>query len=326
MSPKFNGGARASMAPTRRQRAAFAPATSSSTAAAEPLKITEPKEFSFATTGRAAYHSKQLQKQLEAEEAAIAAAREVKAHPMPDYSRMAFQPNPAAHKAAPTEPKPFNLRSSARHADAVCAFQQEVQVLAEQTKHADFHARPVPATLYKPETIAVDANEHIPVKPLRISLESERRAKKRAEFDQVMNAKMAQLEVMQENMASQKAEQEARQMQALRRKSVEEGGLMFKAKPIVTKDLFPTKAVAVQPTTTPLSPQLRTCRTRSSMSSIALAASGPLMTSASVDTPAPGLGRPQRRVPKTAPSKPTQTSSIAELQQQAELAAALSVM
>ncbi len=260
MSPKFNGGARASVAPVRRQRVPFnlTAAATAPAASREPLKITEPKEFKFRSDNRGEFHKAQMQKQLAQEQEALAAAREVKAHPMPDFNKPVFQPDLVTHKAPLTESKPFQLRSTARHSDAVAAFQQEVSHIAEAEKATAFHARPVPATTYKPDLEFTEPVDHTPVVPLPVTLESDRRALKRQAFDQVMGQKMAQLEVMQETLAKQKLEQENSRIKELRRKSVEEGGLMFKAKPIIIKDQFPTRAVPSTPLTTPLSPQLRT--------------------------------------------------------------------
>ena len=79
-----------------------------------------------------------------------------------------------------------------------------------------------------------------------------------------MEQKVAQLEKVQETLAKQKLEMENMRIKEMRRKSVEEGGLAFKAKPIVTKDAFPTKPVVAAPPTTPFSPKLLT-KERSSM-------------------------------------------------------------
>lgn len=336
MSPKFNGGARASLAPSRRQRVPFSLAATAPVPSSQPLKVTEPKEFKFRSDAIYEYHMNQLERQREQDEAALAAARERKALPAPDFSRPAFQPDLVSHKVPATETKPFQLLSSARHADAVSAFQQEVSVLTEAEKHtaASFHARPVPATTYKPDLEYVEPADHTPVVPLRITLESERRALKRQEFDQVMGQKMAQLEVMQETIAKQKLEQENRRMKDLRRKSVEEGGLMFKAKPIVTKDQYPTRAVVAAPLTTPLSPQLRTsCKTpRSSTSSNIINNNN--LTSASVGNESTikpsGLSGGAKRLGDSAKGLLKNNNNLAVTarseQHSAELAQALSTM
>eukprot|EP00428_Durinskia_dybowskii_P076584 CAMPEP_0170359130 /NCGR_PEP_ID=MMETSP0117_2-20130122/2594_1 /TAXON_ID=400756 /ORGANISM="Durinskia baltica, Strain CSIRO CS-38" /LENGTH=786 /DNA_ID=CAMNT_0010613379 /DNA_START=70 /DNA_END=2430 /DNA_ORIENTATION=- len=323
-SPKFRKTSRASAAPERRQRAAFTPA-SSAPKPFEPLKITEPKEFKFATNGRSSYHRQQLEKQIAQEQAEAAAARERKAQPMPDFNKLTFQPDMSAHKHAPTETKPFNLRSTLRHADAQSAFQHDVEMMAEQAKASEFHARPVPATNYKPAVSHVEVKPHVPVVPLPVSLESEKRAQKRMAFDQVMGQKMAQLEVMQETIAKQRAEQDKRQLMELRRKSVDEGGLMFKAKPILTKDQFPTKAMVKAPNTTPLSPQLRP-RTRSSVNNLANKSFEPAETlsSASVNG-STGLGRPMRMA-KTAPKAIAGIDSTPQTKTEQQLAAALNAM
>ena len=308
MSPKFNGGARASVAPARRQRVPFSlTATSTASAPAEPLKLTEPKEFKFRSDNRGEFHKAQLEKQIAQEQEALAAARERKAQPMPDFNKPVFQPDLVSHKAPATETKPFQLRSSARHADAVTAFQQEVTHLAEAEKAASFHARPVPATTYKPDYEYTEPVDHIPVVPLPMTLESARRALKRQEFDLVMGQKMAQLEVMQESIAKQKLEQENERIRELRRKSVEDGGLMFKAKPVITKDQFPTKFVPSAPLTTPLSPQLRTAtkiRPSSIANSTPLASSGLAKTS--------GLGGGAKRVSTVSDKVQQQSSELAQ--------------
>ena len=53
-------------------------------------------------------------------------------------------------------------------------------------------------------------------------------------------------------------EKENREILELRKKTVEEGGLLFKAKPIQTKDVYKTKASVMQPLTQPKSPLLQT--------------------------------------------------------------------
>jgi hypothetical protein len=272
----------------------------------EPLKITEPKEFKFRSDNRGEFHKAQLEKQKMLEAEMEAQAREVKAHPMPDFNKPVFQPDLVTRKAPSTESKPFQLRSSARHADAVTAFQQEVSEQSEADKHTAFHARKVPATTYKPDLEFVEPAHHVPVVPQNITLESERRALKRQEFDLTMNQKLAQLEVMQESIAKQKLDQENQRIKEMRRKSVEEGGLMFKAKPVVTKDQFPTKAVAAVPLTTPLSPHLRTTRSRS--------AGGSLSNSSSLKIS--GLGGGAKRVGEA-------LKEFKQEQQTAELAQAL---
>jgi hypothetical protein len=275
MSPKFAGGRRASAAPVRRQAQKAGSAseggrkTSTSTAGSSsnsaPLTITEPKEFRFRSDRRGEFHKMQQQKLREKEEAELAAAREVKSHPMPDFDRMpVFRPDLSASKAPATEAKPFHLRSVLRHEDAVSHFEQEKLALEQQAKAADFHAKPVPATTYKPSDVLDHAPQHVPVVPQTVTLESDVRAAKRREFDAMMGKKMQQLEEIQQTITKQKQQQEQQQLSVLRRTSVEEGGLMFKAKPIETKDQFPTRPSVAAALTAPTSPQLRT-RSRSAM-------------------------------------------------------------
>jgi hypothetical protein len=69
---------------------------------------------------------------------------------------------------------------------------------------------------------------------------SDMRAEKRKQFDLMMSEKLQQMKEMQDQLVRQKEEKENLAMKQLRRKSIEEGGLVFKAKPVLKKDPFPT--------------------------------------------------------------------------------------
>jgi hypothetical protein len=88
-------------------------------------------------------------------------------------------------------------------------------------------------------------------------LESSLRAKKRQEFDEIVHAKKLEIEQQQLHAHKQNEDQENQELHVMRRKSIEEGGLMFKAKPIQKDDLYPAKYVskAFEPTI-PRSPKL----------------------------------------------------------------------
>lgn len=63
---------------------------------------------------------------------------------------------------------------------------------------------------------------------------------------------------MQETLQKQKVEYEQKIMKEMRRKSVDEGGLCFKAQPIMSTDKFPSKTIKAVPLTEPKSPYLKT--------------------------------------------------------------------
>ena len=153
-----------------------------------------------------------------------------------------------------TEFDEFHLRSVARHQYEAQAQEQHARRRAEEDdKAAHFHARPVPKTLYEKDFEPV-FEERAPLVTVDVAFESDQRAAKRKEFDDAMATKVAQLEEQKELAARRKLDEENRRIRELRSKPVEEGGMAFKAQPVVTKDFYPTKAVKAPPLTVPKSP------------------------------------------------------------------------
>lgn len=238
-SPKLSGGARASAAPAHKQkphhtvveqekRTATAATT---TAAAVQLHLTEPKEFHLRVNSRGSVYQAQLAQQQRTEEEREEAARKIKAHPVPaQLLARPFQPTPSGKEL--TEFHEFRLRGAALHqADAQHLQETQRKIDQEAADKAHFHARPVPKTLYEKDFEVVH-EERAPLIPLDLTFESDQRACKRKEFDDMMVLKMAQLEEQKELAAKRKLDAENRRIKDLRNLPVEEGGMAFKAKPV----------------------------------------------------------------------------------------------
>jgi len=266
VSPKFHALKRSTSAPFPNRRSDILEAKSKGENAVPkksmPLKLTEPQEFKLSTDSRGEYYQRQLQRQIEQEEQRKEAARTVHATPIPKSSRSGFnlQPKVSVNKIPSTEVKPFNLRSEHRHTEVQEELNKRVNAIeTELQKNTQFHARPVPSTTYKPNAVIVDNSERDLVIPMSISLESDKRALKRFEFDKQMEEKLAQIQEMKNSLVKQQHDMETKRIQEMRRKSIDEGGMLFKAQPILSKDLYPAKPVTTPvQCTTPFSPNLRT--------------------------------------------------------------------
>jgi len=135
-----------------------------------------------------------------------------------------LQPKVAAHKIPSTEIKPFKLRSEHRHSEVQEELNKKVNAMeTELQKNAQFHARPVPSTTYKPNAIIVDNTERDLVIPMAVTLESDKRALKRQEFDKQMEEKLSQIQTMKALLVRQQRDMEAKRIQEIRRKSIDEG-------------------------------------------------------------------------------------------------------
>lgn len=120
-----------------------------------------------------------------------------------------------------------------------------------------FRARPMPpfAEIHKRESLC-HQNEFKPTKAHVFKFESDVRVLKRREYDRVAALKISQLE-------GRKAMEELRQSVAvtakineMRNRAVEDGGMSFKATPILLKDTFPVKTLVLSTRKTPKSPRL----------------------------------------------------------------------
>lgn len=156
-----------------------------------------------------------------------------------------------------TEPTPFRLHSSARHAESVAQFQEIIQQVEARMSEATFHAKPLPKSTFEaPQTPAPEHRE--PLLPLPVTLGTDARAAKRAEFNAIAAQHAKETETRKETDKRNKEEQENNEIRKLRRASIAEGGFAFIAAPVCTKDLYPTPRLASAAPTQAKSPFLLT--------------------------------------------------------------------
>lgn len=265
VSPKFNGGkAPAAAAPSRRQREhhsitekqkAIKPIVRRSS----PLKLTEPKAFTFQTDEIYLQHKAALEGRVKAERENEEQLRKVKATAAPDTSRIKVPVKPIAKKA--TETEEFHLRSVKRHdEDIATQQQQQLQQQLKQQSDVTFRAIPLPRSTYEPTQVEHATHEKKPIQPIEMVLESDIRAQKRREFNSKMSMKLAEIERLKEIQIQEKQMQELKHMNELRRKPVDEGGMMFIAKEVMVEDQFPVRSTTAvrQSLTEAKSPYLMT--------------------------------------------------------------------
>lgn len=248
----------------------------------KPLKmtITEPKEFSLQTNIRGDYYKQQFQQLIAEEVEQEKMMREVKAMPKPNLEENAFVPK-LSNKPL-TEPQPFELLSNYKHDEYTQQFELHKKVFEEeeQTK-CNFKAKPLPKTTFEPSILPngianhnIDVNDensptaHNCTKPLNVALESDKRALKRQEFNKQIQLKIQQQEEVQHHDEEERDRKEKLRLQELRRKSIYDGGLQFKARPIQMDDLYPNKHVKPAPVTVPKAPEFHYQGRRSSSSNI----------------------------------------------------------
>lgn len=263
---------RASSAPARRQKPHHSIIEMQKKLQEDMIKkpaeksLTKPQEFHFRSDMRGEFRKQQFQEQLLKEQENEMKKREFKALEFnPDkISSHSFTVKPSVKPL--TEPEPFHLKSLELHSEAVEEFQQHIvkeseEKLKEEIKHKTFKAKPLPKTTYEPEII-VDLEDkenarNVSMKPLDIVLESDKRAEKRKQFDEQLRQSMLNQELLQKQLLLEKEEEKQKHLQSLRRKTIEEGGLMFKAKPILQNDPFPVKKKPTKDLTHPKSPNLK---------------------------------------------------------------------
>lgn len=152
----------------------------------------------------------------------------------------------------------FFLRSSARHEAFLETFQKTVDHLQSRLKgDSEFHANPLPKTTFtRPRELTKPIRKHfVSVQPV---FECDERLRKHREFDRQVAEKMERKKQDDEQRLLLATEKENAQINLLRRTSIEQGGLLFKAKPVITEDIFPASKPPMRPLTQPKSPFLLT--------------------------------------------------------------------
>lgn len=263
VSPKLHGGERASSAPARRQRPHHKEVEQKKQEEAEAWrkctkdfqKLTTPEEFHLHTSERGAAYQQVMQEYLRQEKELERERAKVKALPLPDLSKT-FQPKPSDRTS--TAPQPFELKSVALHEEAEIRHQMQKEK-EESQESASFKARPLPKSTYEPKVVEATRDENrAPVVPQNVQLASDLRAEKRHQFDEQLAQKQIEQKKLEEQADLERKAAEKRALAELRRKSVEEGGLVFKAREVLRTDPFAPKQVAApKPATIPRSPKLR---------------------------------------------------------------------
>jgi hypothetical protein len=104
----------------------------------------------------------------------------------------------------------------------------------EKNRLENFHANPLPASTYE-APVCPAKSHHEPVVPDNISLVSDVRSQKRKEFDQQQAQRNIELNQKKIEKEKENDDKENNKIKDMRRKSIQEGGMMFKAKPIIKK-------------------------------------------------------------------------------------------
>lgn len=262
LSPKLGGERRASSAPSHRQRPHHSVVEKekmekerAARSSVSHRHITEPKAFHFVSDARGSAYRQSLAERLNAEREAEAAARVVKAKPVPtEILNKPFHVKPSEKEL--TNFSEFHLRTDDRHEVSEQKFQAELAA-EEERLHKEFKAIPVPKTTYKPGFELEFDDQHLVV-PINVHLESEARASKRKEFDEKVAAHKLEEEKKKQAELQRSMDKENEDIKQLRRMTVDKGGLMFVAKPVEKDDHYPVKPAKAIPLTQPKSPHLRT--------------------------------------------------------------------
>ena len=194
--------------------------------------------------------------------AAAPARRQLPHHTVVEQEKhLALQSARTVSRPSLTEPAPFALKSVARHSESVAQFNDIVRQVEQRLREVEFHAKPLPKTTFEapPQTPRASESGRAPLMPLDVQLQSATRASQRAAFDQNVAANVAESAAKKAKAKASIEEQENAAVAKLRRMSVAEGGLLFKAKPVLMdKDQYPTPHTRPAPPTMPKSPFLLT--------------------------------------------------------------------
>jgi len=219
-------------------------------------KLTEPKPFNLQTERRGDAYQDALRAKLEREKEEERRASEFKAQHMPLFQeRKAEHP---VHTPDLTEVKPFNLEGVRRHEQALREREEKLEHdRIEAREKAQVKARALPATTYRP-VFEIQTSSRELVSPQEVQLHSDRRAKERALFEKENQERLALAEeIRRQNEQTQKMIEEM-EIKNLRRKPVEEGGLVFKARPVPDLSEPPLTLTSDRDLTLPKTPNFQT--------------------------------------------------------------------
>ena len=223
-------------------------------------KTTEVKEFKLRVDSRGSAYQQELERATARKENEELGRSTIKMKPAPVFEAASLDGFQSAVKLPLTEVKDFNLTSVKKHKLFQDDFKKHVDALMTKEKEQrEIHAEPVPSTLYEPD-FQYQKEIRTPLKPIEINFATESRVNKRKTFDLQNVERIIETERQAELVQMLKDAEEKEQIKDIRRKSVAEGGLMYKAAPIMKHDPYPTSMCQPRALTMPVSPILRTSK------------------------------------------------------------------
>lgn len=158
-------------------------------------------------------------------------ARNFKAEPAPRRSTRVFTPLPSRKKL--TEPEPFNLRSVSLHEHSQMQLRSKIEKEDKEVRRrsTSFRASPLPRST----PISKKTSKKKPRKPLsgiEPNLRTKTQAEHRRSFDNKISQRMKSESARRKMIEKENYERSKSEIEELRRLSVEEGGMVHKAKPI----------------------------------------------------------------------------------------------
>uniref|UniRef100_A0A7S1UBK9 TPX2 C-terminal domain-containing protein n=1 Tax=Phaeomonas parva TaxID=124430 RepID=A0A7S1UBK9_9STRA len=193
----------------------------------KPLGLTTPQEFRLSTDARGEVKQRMLQQRLQEERRAEAEAHYVKALPLPDPNAV-FVPRHSAKEL--TEATGFALASESRHEKAVAKMQATIADEERKARRASVvKARPLPPTNYEPAVPPPPPKKEL-VTPMNFELNSDKRARDRAQFDAYLEEREFEREEEARHAEDARQREEEAMLWRLRRMSADEGGMQFKAR------------------------------------------------------------------------------------------------
>lgn len=241
----------------RQEKLKAAKGDASSSKPTPSLKSTAPKAFNFLSDQRGAIHKQVLQTKIQKEEEKLSKSAVRSVSHVPNFSKT-MRATSAVSKRSCTEFEEFSLQSLSRHEMSVHQLSKNVeQQLIKEKKEHNFHAQPVAKKAFtKPREVPKSTRK--PLQVISPNFQSEKRADRRKSFERKLKESTIKKELEKKSLMSKQHDEENHNINILRRKSIAEGGLMFKANPIITDDKFPTAKPIMTPLTEPKSPMLRT--------------------------------------------------------------------
>ena len=239
LSPKLSGGRRASSAPPRRQRPhhdIVAKERSDNelkerARVSRPMTLTEPEEFRLSTSQRGAMTREKLSRKLEEEAAEEQKKRQFKAQKFSNQP-CSFIPQPSMKDL--TDFCEFHLKTDERHTLSTTRKMQEEQLKkAAEEAERNFRARSVPRAVVDPTAAFKIQKEHKQTtQPETVHLATDERMKKRKLFEKELARKRKAQAEQQRQLELEREKEDLENLNMLRRKPIEEGGLCFKATPV----------------------------------------------------------------------------------------------